>query len=651
MTTLRHVGGNAVGTAVDDPNIERRASSVGLRHEAGLAAGHVMALDLGTYQFGPSANDGAGLDAGEPVSNNFSITVTDPRDIVLTPGEAPLSVDGVAVSKARRIKPGQVIRCGPNAFSVVALRNNQAPPIHAIPTPTGVITPQRVPVPEAGVSIPGLGLWATLIGVGLVLSVADRRAWLLLAAAGVVGAGVAWDQQRRRHQNELDVHTRSVEAARTDLDEQIDRLGRDIATANRSHHPGPPLLFATVPKRALHNRPLAERSVIALGLGTRTWEPPIESRQSLGWDHLAGGRGAGHLYETPALVDLAGPPIAIIGSAKMLASVARYIVAVARLTMTEDELIIDGPETQDWAWLRESPHWHGHNEERSQPIRLVIHDGANGPIANQGIVLLHEDAPVPEACEATLRISDDGFATLTDPDGWGRVFDVVPHGITADALHQATISPATEPFLTEAPSGPPPSIDTAVDRGLVLFTGPTNDSANELLASMAIDIAKRHSADQLQLFVIDEVRHALGRLRLMPQCRHHVNINSERLEQVLDDVETVVAEGYPTVLLMADIAELCRYLNSTGQRAISSRLLRLSMKSDRQQLTVAAAASSNASLGPQLRSVVASRVDRINGQATVTDIRGVRTIEVTNPSARDLTAAVAHQRRRAFRTG
>ncbi len=461
---------------------------------------------------------------------------------------------------------------------------------------------------------PATAVGATILALGV------HRAWWLLTVVAAAILVVTWWARHRHEQAET--RRRDLERRRASA-----RLGADL---DRRHHQH----LARARRRP--NRP----GEILLGVGDLPWAPTVAGIERAGWDPTPVLDSDWNLSGVPVRLEVGRDPIAIVGSTSASGAVVRSIVAQLVAAGVVDA--VAAPPSAPWRWAVGAPGF------TARPDR----------VARDRLLLLTETVPSARAAHrpegptiVVVPALDDlerrRFATTVDVEADGRALakqgsTVLADGVLTRRLSEATILGLADRTLTDRTSTEPED-DTGRERGMLLFTAPSLTAANELLASLVIDLSRRSPAEGLRVHVVDAVDQPLVRLRQLPDVASYVSLDDD--EAVAEMLERVAGASGPArhVLAVVDVGEADRHLRHR-RVAAADTLLRLAAGADHRTLTVAGSRAADDAVDLPLAAAIGPSVQRLNGDAVVNDANGRRVISLPTPSARDLTAAVASLR-------
>ncbi len=583
------------------------ASGLTLRHLAGPTSGSEMPLHAGSRTLA-NEHGAAALTISAAAGERASVLIAATDGAVL--------LDRHTLDGAVEWRPGAVVRIGPDAWmlddgdSTVPLDDDRAVLVGRVAGDahsSGSSEPDHVGVVGHLLAAPW---WPAAIVSGAVLGAGVHPGWWALSALAAVLLVVTYVQRRRRDRRHAAEQSDDRRRAAERFEAELGRHeARRVARARR--------------------RP-ARPGEVVLGVGDRPWRPSVDGADRAGWDPEPILQATTELVSVPARADLHRGALAIVGDPAIGRGVARSIVR--QLTDAGHVDAVAAPPSSAWRWAVGTPLF------TARPDRF----------ARDRVAVLSETVPSARAAHRpegpTIVVTptlDDAerhrFATVLDLDATGC--GELHHG---DRLAASNVSASQ---LSEAAFLGRPTVDAVSEgeRGLLLFSAPALPAANELLASLVIDLARRAEPDALAIRVIDAVDRPLVRLRQLPHVDDYTSLDDG------DGVAALLAAADRSadrqLVIVVDLPEADRHLRRTDPEAART-LLRLSVATDHAGLTVAGSRAAADAVDLPLAAAVGPSVERLNGDAVVTDDGGRRVITLPTPSARDLTAAVAGIRRR-----
>jgi len=620
------VEGNSTDST-DSTDTAAEAPLVRLRHEAGLTAGRAMPLGSGAFQFGPLRTETDGLGAGEPEVVSFELVVEAPDRTSVLRGTEPVAVDGVLVTGAVAVKPGEVIQLSTDHFTVerLAVTSDQADPVRTASPDTAEakirVSSVRPP------SVPDRRKLIQLFGLTVIFGVAlgFLNPWLFaLIAVGVLGLGFTMlRRHRRRAAATRDRKTDEAKAA-THLGAELQRARTTASQELRARLPGPADItdLVTSPKLATS----AFDGQLAVASGDLGWEPPIEDRGNPGWDYEAVVRRHDFLAAVPFAIDVYSGPVGIVGPRHAALASARHIVSAAMALNHPDQLsveLITNPENRDdWVWLDGAPHLRPSGQESTE-FALRLFDGGPGNRQASNAVIVAESIDELEAeCTTLLVIRSNGTAFAHLGEGVTAT-GLVPHGVTVkhaarlvsamaentDQLGMVSNDHPTPDHTTQddvvidlretpgeavldlrliptAPDSSAPQQPRLPETDMLptsyLFrasryfvVGTPGPEVTAFVAAAAIRQATTHP--NRPIYVLDRGDRALIRLAQLPSCRQYVAIDDlPAVRRLLDDIEEFMAsqgsEETPPLLVAADLQYVLDFYRRCGQPTLVSRL-------------------------------------------------------------------------------
>lgn len=396
---------------------------VQLAHVAGLTAGKTMPLIPGTYEFGPNDADDEGLGMGDPTSVSFILEVRRTGEVVLTPGQIAVSIEGQRVSSPVNIVPGHTIQAGADHF--VLLAPTEAAGAGRRPmAPTSPITIRAAEVDDAGRRRGTLLLAIALIVVGVLLGLLVDELWYLLAGLGIVLGVVGWLARSRRLRRAEARREASVQEAKADLASSLMKRRIAVAQERRSEVAGPAEL--------LGGATLTPSSALAIGAGDTEWTPRVGRSDGIGWDPHPIIDDYSSVSSVPFTVDHEAGPVALCGPRSATLAVARYLTVAAMHHFGPEEVTLSSDDDAAWAWADDSVRRGSHG--------FVIVDRDDPEVPAQGIIVLDADQPIPTGVDRVVRVTENDIAHASDEEGRLLAADLVPYGLTAPA---ATAAAAT----------------------------------------------------------------------------------------------------------------------------------------------------------------------------------------------------------------
>ncbi len=443
-----------------------------LKHVGGLTSGQAMLLRRGVYQFGPSKNEDAGLDVGDPAVVSFELEVRAADDVVLSPGRDAVSIEGRSVAQPVPVAPGSVVQVGPDLFVLSAADSTQTGQARRVLAPTSPILIPKVQPPAPAQYSVLLWVAVALVVAGIALAfVLDQIFWLALVGLGVVLGLTTWFLRRRAHSRAQKAKDHSIIQAKGQLDSAL--MDRRIKTAqeHRSAASDPADTLSTFSGQAT----TGSLDGVAIAAGTRPWKPPIGSMRGAGWDPEGIIDGHSTLPAVPYGIDL-NVPFGVCGPRPASLAVTRYVVLAIAERIGAQNIAIDTNQPQDWEWT--------HDLVGTDPriAHFVVRDRAGATPPARGLIITEELHPLPPGLSGVLSVGTNGLARLHDSSGNPVANDLVPYGITGKSALSAAVTGSLARTATPMPSKP-----TApdADRGPV---DPPPAPGRQVLAPPDIDL-------------------------------------------------------------------------------------------------------------------------------------------------------------------
>jgi hypothetical protein len=377
-----------------------------MRQVAGLTAGPVMDLHVGSFQFNESDSD-----------VGFDLTVAESAEVVVRPGTADAHIDEVALTEPTPLNDA-VLNVGSACFTV---------------------RPPR-PAPSAEHRL------ATLDAV-------LHRPPAITVPTDLVAESEGATQTRSTRFGAL--FARGEGEPETGLDhgwweflETVRDVRSHVAERHRWLHPDPEELRSRLQRMdpGLWDRgiehPLFGR--VALAYATIPWEPRFDAPERIPTPLHGPIREMSHLPWVPVTANLHHGPLGIAGSrAAVLAAARSVILALASLTVPSDltlSIVTAKGRVDDWSWTSALPNSLFPNGDDA--FLIAIADGMThfegagfeheAVLRNEmGLVALGESPDdLPEYCGTVLLIGPDGRCQVRNHLGEQVVG--TPIGVTAD---------------------------------------------------------------------------------------------------------------------------------------------------------------------------------------------------------------------------
>lgn len=419
--------------ASPDPGDEATPSPIlEMRQVAGLTAGSVMDLHVGSFQF----SETEGQESGEPGGQvGFSLVVRGPDDVVVVPGATSTFVDDL-VAQEPTLLGRSLINVGSACFAVCPPR----------PAPTGhyrLAALEEARQPAEAIAVPD-GLTDDPADGGQ----PDNQGWSLLRQSIVEARHRVAERHRMLHPDPEQLKSR------------LDRMDPGLWDRGRDH-------------------PMFGR--FALAYSTIPWEPRFDNPEGIPANLHEPIRELGRLPWVPVTANLLHGPVGLVGPRPAVLAAARNaLLSLACLSAPFDiafSIVTAKANVDAWSWSSALPDELFLNGSDAFPIAVadgMVHfEGAGfeheAVLRNTlGLIVLGESIDeLPEYCATVVQISPDGRCQVTNHLGEQVV--ATPIGITvalatdmAESVSQALRAGAPPP--PEPEPEPEPAVEVAAPK-------------------------------------------------------------------------------------------------------------------------------------------------------------------------------------------
>ena len=384
-------------TPAHDPLLE-------MRQVAGLTAGSVTELDIGSFQFHESESE-----------VGFAVRVNGPHQVIVVPGTAVAHVDEIPLSEPAPLHHS-VLNVGSACFTVRRPRPEPSPN-HRMAALDEARRPQgAIPVPDLRTG-PDEPTQTSSTRFGPLFSRSDDA-----EALGFDPAWWAFLDTIREIRTQVAERHRLLHPDPEELRSRLRRLDPGLWDRPR-HHP----LFGRV----------------ALAYATIPWQPRFDDPDRIPPELHDPIREMSQLPWVPVTANLSQGPLGIVGSRQAVLAAARNaVLSLACLSAPSDivfSIVTAKGLIEDWSWTTALPNSLFPNGRDAFPIAVadgMVHfEGAGfeheAVLRNEmGLIALAERIDeLPEYCGTILQIAADGRCQVSNH--LGEQVPGTPIGVTA----------------------------------------------------------------------------------------------------------------------------------------------------------------------------------------------------------------------------